>query len=414
MRQKSSLAGFVLAGIRRRPGRNLATVFCFTFIAATVFSAQFLGAGTAGTLGEGASRMGADLLVVPSQYALLVKGTQMGTVSAGTIIRVEPSEMRINATVMDTIGTVPDVSAMSPQLYVATLTIPAVSPAPVDVYGIDPVTDFTVRPWLQEPLKTTLGHGEILVGNNVSGDSASSLTIGSGTYTIAGRLDRTRSAVDHTVFMTLDDAYALAAEPGILPPAAPPVLPGTVNAVLVQAEPGADPALVGARVRQPFSYSYIRVLEPQFALRPASQAARGLPGIMNALAVIEILAALPLVALIAAMVAHERRREIGLLVAMGAPRNRVFLLVLAESLVLSVTGGIAGVGAGLGIFFFLTDGRFVQLPLLQGFEVPPLAETGMMAAIALGIVILVGSIASLWPAYRSSRMNPYDAIRSGE
>jgi ABC-type antimicrobial peptide transport system permease subunit len=35
----------------------------------------------------------------------------------------------------------------------------------------------------------------------------------------------------------------------------------------------------------------------------------------------------------------------------------------------------------------------------------------MMAATALGIVILAGSIAALWPAYRSSRMNPYDAIR---
>jgi putative ABC transport system permease protein len=282
------------------------------------------------------------------------------------------------------------------------------------VYGIDPVTDFTVRPWTQEPLKKTLGHGEVLVGNAVGGNASSPVTIGTSAYTIAGRLDLTRSAVDHSVFMTLDDAYALAAEPGVLPPGSPPVLPGTVNAVLVRAEPGADPALVGARVQQPFSYSYLNVMERHFALRPASQAVSGLPGILNAIAVIVTLAALPLVALIAAMVAYERRREIGLLVAMGAKRNRVFFLVMAESLALAAAGGIAGVAAGLGTFLLLINGRFIQVPFLQGFQVPPPGETGVMAAVALGIVILAGSIASLWPAYRSSRMNPYDAIRSGE
>jgi putative ABC transport system permease protein len=414
MKPRPSLLGYILAGIRHRPGRNLATIFCFAFIAATIFSTQYLVAGTAATLGGGVSRMGADLLVIPSEYATLVRGFQMGPVSAGTIIRVEPSSMRINSSIMDKIGVVPDVSAMSPQVFVATLSVPTLSTSPVDVYGIDPVTDFTVRPWLQKPLKKTLGHGEILAGNALAGDSSLPFTIGTGTYTIAGRLDQTRSAVDQTVFMTLDDAYALAAEPGVLPPAAPPVLPGSVNAVLVQAEPGADPALVGARVQQPFSYSYLKVLERHFALKPASQAVEGLPGILNAIAVIVILAALPLIAVIAAMVAHERQREIGLLVAMGAKRNLVFFLVMSESLVLAVAGGIAGVGAGLGIFFLLLAGLFIQVPFLQAFQVPPVAETGVMAATALGIVILVGTISSIWPAYRSSRINPYDAIRSGE
>jgi putative ABC transport system permease protein len=414
MIQKASLARFVLAGIRNRPGRNLATVFCFAFIAANIFSAQYLVAGMAGALIEGGSRTGADLLVIPTQYALLVKGNQMGPVSAGTIIRVEPSVMRINSSVMDSIGRVPGVSAMSPQLYVVSLTLPSMSPVPVDVYGIDPVTDFTVGPWLQEPLKKTLGPGEILVGNAVSGDVSSPVTIGTGTYTIAGRLDLTRSAVDHAVFMTLDDAYALAAEPGILPPATPPIQPGTVNAVLVAVEPGTDPALVGARIQQPFSYGYLRVLERNFALRPVSQAVQGLPAIINTIAVIVILAALPLIALIAAMAAHERQREIGLLVAMGAKRNLIFFIVIAESLVLAITGAVIGIGTSMVAFMLINGGQYIRIPFLQGFQAPPALETGMMAMVSLCMVIIVGSIAALWPAWRISRMNPYAAIRSGE
>ena len=411
MRQKRSLFRFIAASILHKPGRNLATIFCFAFIAATLFSAQYLVAGTTGTLDQGASRMGADLLVIPSQYALLIRGNQMGPVSAGTIIRVEPSSMRINASLMDTIRNVPDIATMSPQLYAASVTIPALSPAPVDVYGIDPVTDFTVMPWLAEPLARPFGQGEIIVGSAVAGESSPPVQIGANTYTIAGRLDPTQSAVDHAVFMTLDDAYAFAAEPGILPPSAIPVLPGSVNAILVQAGPGADPSMVGARIQQPFSSTYLKVLERHIALKPASKAARGLPSLLNAISLVVILAAFPLVALIAAMVAHERRREIGLLLAMGARKNLVFALVVAESLVLAAAGGVTGVGAGLGAFFLVTDGRFIRVPFLQGFQVPPAAETMTMAAIALGIVILIGSMASLWPAYRSSRMNPWDAIR---
>ena len=411
MRQKLSIFRFIAANILHKPGRNLATIFCFAFITATLFSAQYLVAGTTGTLDQGASRMGADLIVIPSQYALLIRGNQMGPVSGGTIIRVEPSAMRINASLMDTIRNVPDVSAMSPQIYIATLTVPALSPEPVDVYGIDPVTDFTVMPWLAEPLTKTPGHGEIIVGSAITGDGSLPVQIGENPYTILGRLDPTQSAVDHTIFMTLDDAYAFAAEPGILSPSAPPVRPGSVNAILVQAVQGADPSMVGARIQQPFSSVYLKVLERQTTLKPASTAAQGLPVLLNTIAFVVILAALPLIGLIAAMVAHERRREIGLLLSMGARKNLVFAIVMVESFVLAVAGGLAGVGASLGTFILMTDGRFIQVPFLQGFQVPPATETVMMAAIALGIIILAGSIAALWPAYRSSRMNPYDAIR---
>jgi ABC-type antimicrobial peptide transport system permease subunit len=38
-------------------------------------------------------------------------------------------------------------------------------------------------------------------------------------------------------------------------------------------------------------------------------------------------------------------------------------------------------------------------------------EIGSMAGLAFLVVITLGSLSSLWPAYQSSMMNPYDAIR---
>ena len=409
MNENFSISRFITAGILHRPARNLAITVCFGLIAATIFSTQFLVAGTAGTIGEGVSRMGADLLVIPSQYALLLRGNQIGPVTAGTIIRVEPSSMRIATSYMDAIRNVPDVAMMSPQVYVASPSLPSLSASPVDIYGIDPITDFTITPWLTEPPVKSLGHGEIIVGSAISGEAASSIPLGAHTYTISGRLDPTESAVDHSVFMTLDDAYALAAEPGILTPDAPPIQPGAVNAILVKAATGADPSMVGARIQQPFPSTTLKVLERQATLKPASKAAQGLPALLNTISLVVVLAAFPLVALIAAMAAHERQRETGLLLAMGAPRRSIFAVILTESLVLALAGGIAGVALSAAAIFLIVGGG--HIPVLQGFQLPALSGTMAIAATAIVIVVLVAGLASLVPAWQSSRMNPWEAIR---
>jgi putative ABC transport system permease protein len=120
---------------------------------------------------------------------------------------------------------------------------------------------------------------------------------------------------------------------------------------------------------------------------------------------------LPLIALIAAMVAHERQREIGILKAMGAKRNSIFFIVIAESLVLAAAGGLAGVVASYLALSLMEAQGMLNSALQVTFRMPGPVEIGSMAGLAFLVVITLGSISSLWPAYRSSTMNPYDAIR---
>jgi putative ABC transport system permease protein len=412
MKRKMSIVTLIMAGVRNRPGRNLATIFCFAFIAANIFSAQYLVAGGAGNVDQGISRMGADLIVIPAQYETLLKGVQMGQVTVNGIIRVEPSTFRVSNDILDKIGKVRGISNMSPQLYVATLTLPELSPSPVDIYGIDPVTDFTIQPWLQRPLDRMLGPGEVIAGSDIAGDLSSKISVSGHQYTIAGKLDPTRSAVDHSLFFRMDDAYALAASEATISPSSSPVNKGSVSAVLIRAEPDADPKMVGARIQQPFSLSYIRVIGKNLAMAPVSHEVQGLPNLLNMISFIVILASLPLIALIAAMVTHERQREIGLLRALGAKRKLIFSLVMAESLFLSTVGGIVGVMVSLTIFVLVNTLGFFSTALLNSFRLPTPGETMLMAGLAVGVVITIGSIAALWPAYQSSMMNPYDAIRN--
>jgi putative ABC transport system permease protein len=424
MKQKMDYLTYIVAGIRNKPGRNIATIFCFAFIAANIFSGQYLSAGASGSVDQGISRMGADLVVVPTQYILLFRGSSTGNTMA--IIRVEPSTTRLNTSDMDTIRTVQGIAGMSPQLYVSTLSLPDLSVSPVDIFGIDPDTDFTIRPWLQSPLRHPFSPGEVIVGNGIPGPVSSQITIAGNSYTIAGRLDPTRSAIDRTIFLRMDDAYALAAKDGIVPASDPRIYPGDINAVLIRLEP--EPAwfvqgtvklqfkityveFVQDVIRNQFKATYATVIGRHSSLDPVAEEVAGVPDLLRIISGVVVVAAFPLIALIAAMVTHERQREIGLLRSMGARRKLIAFLVIAESLFLAVAGGVAGVTASIVIFTVLNLTGILNSALQVSFRYPTLADTGVIAGIALLVVVAIGSLASLYPAYQSSRMNPYDAIR---
>jgi putative ABC transport system permease protein len=331
------------------------------------------------------------------------------------IVRVEPSLYRFESSMLDTVGKVKGVSAVSPQLYVTTLEIPELSSSPVDFFGIDPATDFTIGPWLKKPLEKPLGQGEVLIGNEIPREVSSQIRIFDHVFTVTGKLDPTRSATDHTVFLGLDDAYALAGDDRLMAPGTS-ISPGDINAVLVRNSPGEDPDAVIARTRRSLSASYapseVTVIGRHFTLDPVSREVQGLPALLQVISAVVVIATLPLVALIAALVAHERRQEIGLLRAMGAKRKVIFSLILAESLILAAIGGIAGVALSFITFSLMNMQGLLNSALQVSFHMPGTVDIGLMAGLALSVVIGIGGVSSLWPAYRSSTMNPYEAIRS--
>jgi putative ABC transport system permease protein len=99
----------------------------------------------------------------------------------------------------------------------------------------------------------------------------------------------------------------------------------------------------------------------------------------------------------------ERRREIGLLRAVGTSRRQVRRMVRLEAVVISVFGAVLGLALGLvfGVALrrSLASDGFTSLSV----PVPPLA--GYLAAAAL-----LGMLAAVWPAWRASRLDILDAI----
>ena len=107
----------------------------------------------------------------------------------------------------------------------------------------------------------------------------------------------------------------------------------------------------------------------------------------------------------------ERRREIGVLKALGAADSDVKQLFFVEAGVMGLSGGVLGVLLGWLIGQALTFATNVylkrqDLPGVQISSVPLWLITG-----AIGFAILVSLIAGLYPASRAAKLNPVDALR---
>lgn len=104
------------------------------------------------------------------------------------------------------------------------------------------------------------------------------------------------------------------------------------------------------------------------------------------------------------MAVMERTREIGVLRSVGWSRWRVLGMILGESLLVGILGGLLGVGLGwLALVQFSDVASF--------FGASPANIDPAILEQALGTVVVLGFVGGAYPSWRASRMQPVEALR---
>ena len=96
----------------------------------------------------------------------------------------------------------------------------------------------------------------------------------------------------------------------------------------------------------------------------------------------------------------ERTREIGIRMAIGAKSWDIRWQFLMEALVLSLIGGLVGIGLGLTGVILVNYFSSLQAEIAPIYIVIPFAFSGM-----------VGLFFGFYPAYKASQLNPINALR---
>ena len=114
----------------------------------------------------------------------------------------------------------------------------------------------------------------------------------------------------------------------------------------------------------------------------------------------------------------ERTRELGMLMAIGMNKRKVFMMVMMETIFMSITGAILGIILSL-LTVTITQKQGINFAAVaEGMEslgysalIHPTVQAAFYVIIGI-IVIITASIASIWPARKALKLQPAEAVRS--
>ena len=114
----------------------------------------------------------------------------------------------------------------------------------------------------------------------------------------------------------------------------------------------------------------------------------------------------------------DRIRELGVLIAIGMKKGKVFVMIVMEAIFLSLTGGFCGIGVGiLTITYFGKTG--IDLTAisvsLESFGATAILYPflpAMMYMVLTIMIVIAANIAALLPAWKATHLVPSEAIRT--
>ncbi|MFI6443325.1 ABC transporter permease [Kitasatospora sp. NPDC050543] len=305
---------------------------------------------------------------------------------------------RMSAEVASQVASAAGVAASSP-VYDSDLVLPNSRYSPAK--GLDAaVFDQLIRPTLDAGSTDALAKGQILIDTDVA--KADKLTVGAGveveyadgtkgTVTVGGIFKRNEMLAP--VLMANADLLKHDDQ-------------ATIREVLVKGKDGATSALQQGIKDATGQNPVIDVKSKQDIRDEFSKIITFALNMMYGLLAMSVLVAILGVINTLAMSVFERKREIGMLRAIGLDRGGIKRMVRLESVVISLFG--AAIGVALGCFVAWAVNGTLKSSITGLATVIPYDKM----AIFLALAGLVGLVAAIWPARRASRLDILESIKT--
>lgn len=388
----------------RRPGRTLALVALTAMLALSVFGGSIVVMSLQQGLNSLESRLGADIIVVPSSAQSKVSFQNM-------LLQGTTGAFYMDSENLERVREVEGVESAAPQVFLASLKADCCS-VKIQVIGFDPETDFFVQPWIEQSYKQELDDLDVVAGCKVEAGIGETIRIYDERCKVVGRLAATGTGLDTAVYCNLNTMKTLlkAAEAkGISHKVTSDPDDDVISAIYVKVREGFDISQVNSKIQ-----GHTRKCSAVRTKSMLTDVSDSLSGISKTITV--LIAAIWVLALVIlmisfVMIAGERKREFAVLRLLGTSRSMLSGLILKESALCSLMGGILGIAiASLIVFPFTT---LIETKLGLPYLRPTTASVLLLALASLAATAVIGAAASSWSSFRLSRVDPGTVLREG-
>ena len=391
-----------LKNLKRKPTRTWLLFSIVAVVSCTLFAATLFLKSVNNALRIGTYRLGADILVVPESAETKVQAA---------LLSGEPTQFLMDRSILDKVKGTDGVQSVTPQLFIKPASFFCCLTEDVFLIAIDQKTDFTVKPWLEKNIGRMLSTSEVIIGGKIPVITGDTIPFFGSRFIVAGKMEPTgMNIVDRGVFMSMDAAYAMAENSKVEALQLLEIGRDEISTVLVQIKEDTRPDRIAIRIEH--DIPGVKALVSDTVISTVRRQLAGLIRAILAISGILWLVVILSMAFAFTMIVNERRREIGLLRAMGANKRHIVAILLIEASLLSSGGGAAGILLGFGLLASFKNLMLYHLKLPYLFP-SPLMFAGLVAG-AFILSVITGLLSGLLPSLVALRMEPYDAIRREE
>ena len=284
-----------------------------------------------------------------------------------------------------------NIATIAPKLYINT----AVKGTSMMVVGMVPEEESKIKTWWKiEQGKYLEGTDQALVGavaaKLLTLNTGDTVELNGSAVTITGILEETGSNDDYQIFVPLETLQKAFGKEGL------------ISSIDIRALCNACPVEVIANAINQ-NITGVRAI----AVKQVAEAEMGVMERMNKfmLALGGITLAVGLFGVVNTMMSsiNERIKDIGIMRAVGASRNQIMRVFIYEAIIIGIVGGIFGYLAGTLL-------AYIVGPII--FEGTNINFVLKYLPLSLALAILVAVIATLYPAFRATRIRVADSFRS--
>jgi len=392
-----SFLNLAAKNLLRRRGRTLLTVLGVTIATAVLFSLLSLNSGYEQELNKEVNSLGVHILAVP-------KGCPYE--AASLIIHGGVIPKYLSASDLDNVTRIEDVELATPMLmhqflkkYDTTGKI-----TPHIIYGIKIKEMLQLKPWWKVEGRFFQDNEThvLLVGRDLA--EKENLSVGQvlpvgpnkEDFTIVGILERTGDQDDQFHFFPLEEAQRIFAKDG------------KITTIAVKVRDVSRISAVSEEMERVPDIQVVTMTQIMGTIMNLAGSAKSL--LLTVIVIALIISAFGIINTLL-MSVNERTKEFGMMKAIGASGLDIGKMVLAETIFITFSGGVLGILAAIVGSSLIES--FVKSMLPYSPRGSLISLSPELIAFALVFSVLLGLICGIYPAFKSSRLTPMEAIRSG-